>query len=45
MCALAAAFLLLTAAAHAQADDKAAAEPVLRQLEAFRRNDYDTAYG
>lgn len=29
---------------HAQADEKAAAEPVLRQLEAFRRNDYDTAY-
>jgi len=30
--------------ALAQGDEKAAAEPVLRQLEAFRRNDYDAAY-
>jgi hypothetical protein len=38
-------FLLLTAAAHAQSDEKAASDPVLRQLDAFRRNDYDAAYG
>ena len=30
--------------AQPAADGKAAAEPVLRQLDAFRRNDYDTAY-
>ena len=38
--------LLLTAAtAHGQPPDvKAAAEPALRQLDAFRRNDYDAAY-
>lgn len=36
--------LLVVATAHAQSDEKAAAEPVLRQLEAFRLNDYDTAY-
>jgi len=39
--------LLLAAPGLAQpaADEKAAGELVLRQLEAFRRNDYDTAYG
>lgn len=42
---LAAAVLLLTATASAQSDEKAAAEPVLKQLDAFRHNDYDTAYG
>ena len=38
--------LLAVAVAHAQAerDPKAAAEPVMKQLEAFRRDDYDTAY-
>lgn len=41
---LVAALVLMAAAAHAQSDEKAASEPVLRQLEAFRRNDYDTAY-
>jgi hypothetical protein len=38
---------LLPACAWAQAgtsDVKAAAEPVVKQLEAFRRDDYDTAY-
>jgi hypothetical protein len=38
---------LLCAAAGAPADKgdvKAAAEPVVRQLEAFRRDDYDTAF-
>jgi len=38
---------LSAAVAWAQAertDAKAAAEPVVRQLEAFRRDDYDTAY-
>ena len=35
----------LAPAVHAQPPDvKAAAEPALRQLDAFRRNDYDTAY-
>jgi len=34
----------VTPAARAQTDEKAAAEPVMRQLEAFRRNDYDTAF-
>jgi hypothetical protein len=35
----------LAPAARAQPPDvKAAAEPALRQLDAFRRNDYDTAY-
>ena len=38
------ALLLVAASAHAQSDEKAASEPVLRQLDAFRRNDYDTAY-
>lgn len=32
------------AAAQAEKDAKAAAEPVVKQLEAFRRDDYDTAY-
>jgi hypothetical protein len=37
---------VLPAAARAQlaADEQAAAESVLRQLDAFRENDYDTAY-
>ncbi len=36
----------LAPAAHGQPPDvKAAAEPALRQLDAFRRNDYDAAYG
>ena len=37
----------LCAAAWAQADrtdPKAAAEPVVKQLEAFRRDDFDTAF-
>ena len=46
---LAAVVLAMTLApglAHPQPalDEKAAAEPVLRQLDAFRRNDYDAAY-
>ena len=44
---LALTLLLLCAAAWAQADRsdaKAAAEPVVKQLEAFRRDDYDTAF-
>jgi hypothetical protein len=32
------------AAAQGEKDAKAAAEPVVKQLEAFRRDDYDTAY-
>lgn len=36
--------LVVAATAHAHSDENAAADPVLRQLEAFRRNDYDTAY-
>jgi len=32
------------AAAQADKDPKAAADPVVKQLEAFRRDDYDTAY-
>ncbi|HKW94357.1 MAG TPA: DUF4864 domain-containing protein [Methylomirabilota bacterium] len=39
--------LALCASAGAQAEKesaKAAAEPVVKQLEAFRRDDYDTAY-
>ena len=37
--------LLGASVALAQADsDAAAADPVIRQLEAFRRDDYDTAY-
>jgi hypothetical protein len=32
------------ARAQAERDAKAAAEPVVKQLEAFRRDDYDTAY-
>jgi hypothetical protein len=39
--------LLLCAVAWAQSEKesaKAAVEPVVRQLEAFRRDDYDTAY-
>src|SRR5207302_7742978 len=43
--ALLMALVLVTPAARAQTDEKAAAEPVMRQLDAFRRNDYDTAYG
>lgn len=35
---------LVAPAARAQPDEKAAADPVLRQLDAFRRNDFDTAY-
>ena len=41
------ALVLLPLCAWAQApksDAKAAAEPVVKQLEAFRRDDYDTAY-
>jgi hypothetical protein len=41
------ALALLPLCAWAQApksDAKAAAEPVVKQLEAFRRDDYDTAY-
>ena len=43
---LVAAPLAAAGAARAQAerDPKAAAEPVMKQLEAFRRDDYDTAY-
>ena len=44
---LALVLLPLCAAASAQADKsdaKAVAEPVVRQLEAFRRDDYDSAY-
>jgi len=44
---LALTLLPLCAAAWAQAgksDAKAAAEPVVKQLEAFRRDDYDTAF-
>src|SRR5258706_14461083 len=38
--------LLLSAGAHAQpvTDEQAAEQPVLRQLEAFRHDDYDAAY-
>jgi uncharacterized protein DUF4864 len=38
--------LVAAGVAHAQAerDPKAAGEPVMKQLEAFRRDDYDTAY-
>jgi hypothetical protein len=32
------------AAAEGEKDAKAAADPVVKQLEAFRRDDYDTAY-
>lgn len=32
------------ARAQAERDAKTAAEPVVKQLEAFRRDDYDTAY-
>ena len=32
------------AGAQSEKDAKAAAEPVVKQLEAFRRDDYDTAY-
>ena len=39
----------LAAVAPALADDaadaKAAADPIMKQLEAFRQDDYDTAYG
>lgn len=40
------ALILCAGAARAQADKeaKAAAEPVVKQLEAFRHDDYDTAY-
>src|SRR6266536_2873358 len=39
------AVVLLATATHGAADDAAqAADPALRQLDAFRRNDYDTAY-
>ena len=36
--------LSVCASAWAQADAKAAAEPVVKQLEAFRRDDYTTAF-
>ena len=36
--------VLGAATAHAQLDLKAAADTVLAQLEAFRRDDYETAY-
>lgn len=36
--------LLLAASAHAQPDEKDAADPIFRQLDAFRRNDWDAAY-
>ena len=41
-----AAALMAVGVAHAQTgpDPKAAAETVMKQLEAFRRDDYDTAY-
>ena len=44
--ALAAATLLVAAASLAQPepDVKASAGPIMKQLEAFRRGDYDTAY-
>ena len=42
--ALLLALVVVTPAARAQTDEKAAAEPVMRQLDAFRRNDYDTAF-
>jgi hypothetical protein len=42
--ALLLALVIVTPEARAQTDEKAAAEPVMRQLEAFRKNDYDTAY-
>jgi hypothetical protein len=43
---LVAAMLWLAPPTHGQPepDLKAAAEPILKQLEAFRRDDYDTAY-
>jgi hypothetical protein len=42
---LALVLLPLSASAQAEkADARAAAEPVVRQLEAFRRDDFDTAY-
>jgi len=42
---LASALAALLAATSARAQDtERAAEPILRQLEAFRRNDYDLAY-
>ena len=43
---LAAATLLVAAASLAQPeiDVKAAGDPIMKQLEAFRRDDYDTAY-
>ena len=43
---LVAAMLLVAATSFAQpaTDVKAAAEPIMKQLEAFRRDDYDTAY-
>jgi hypothetical protein len=44
LAALALACALGTGAAQAQPDLKAAADTVLAQLEAFRRDDYDTAY-
>src|SRR5437870_5440802 len=42
--ALLLALVVLTPAARAQTDEKAAAEAVMRQLDAFRRKDYDTAF-
>jgi hypothetical protein len=42
---LAAALSSGAAAGRAGADDRAAVEPVMSQLEAFRRDDYDSAYG
>jgi hypothetical protein len=44
MAAIALACVLGAGAARAQLDLKAAADTVLAQLEAFRRDDYDTAY-
>jgi len=42
---LVAALCVATAAiAQPEADPGAAAEPIMKQLEAFRRDDYDTAY-
>ena len=41
---LALALLPLCASAGPQTDAKAATEPVVLQLEAFRRDDYDTAF-
>lgn len=42
--ALLLALVLVTPEARAQTDEKAAAELAMRQLDAFRHNDYDTAF-